>query len=365
MTTTISLSRGVPSSDLLAVSAIAEAARDAVIDDPDLALGYGSPAGHPALRGWFAESLGVEVERVLLTNGSLQGLAFLAPQLAGPADWIAVESPTYDLSLGRLRATGARLVEIPVVHDGIDLERLELQVAADGPPAFCYTIPTFHNPTGSTMKAGRRRALLALARERDFPVVEDDPYRLLSFEGEPPPTLLSSDPERVIHLTSLSKTVAPGLRCGALVLPPELFARIAAIVQSTYIAPGHLGQATAARYLRSPEFTAGLAEAVGELRLRRDRLLAGLQRLGLPCETPAGGYFAWPQVPGIDADELAQAARRRGLEVIPGSRFFSGRGGAHRLRLTWAAAQAEEIDAAIDRLGRALRDHAPTFTTIT
>jgi 2-aminoadipate transaminase len=362
---TISLSRGVPSSDLLAVSAIAEAARDAVLDDPDLALAYGSPVGHPALRAWFAESLGVDTERVLLTNGSLQGLAFLASQLAGPADWIAIEAPTYDFSLRRLASTGARPVGIPVGPDGLDVGLLERRIAAGGPPACCYTIPTFQNPTGSTMSAEKRRALLALAREHGFPVVEDDPYRLLSFERTPPPTLLSLDPDRVIHLTSLTKTVAPGLRCGVLVLPPDLFARVARIASETYIAPGHLAQATAARYVRSPAFAAGVARAVGELRLRRDRLLAGLRRLGLPCDTPAGGYFAWPLLPGVDAEELARAASRRGLDVVPGTQFFPGTGGEHRLRLTWAAARPEEIDQAVERLGRALRDLAPDFAPIT
>jgi DNA-binding transcriptional MocR family regulator len=359
---TISLSRGVPSSDLLAVTAIADAAHDAVLDDPDLALAYGSATGHPALRAWFAELLGVDVDRVLLTNGSLQGLAFLAPQLAGPADWIAIEAPTYDFSLRRLRSTGARLVGIPVERDGLDVEGLERRIAADGPPACCYTIPTFHNPTGSTMAADKRHGLLALAREHDFRVVEDDPYRLLSFEGEPPPTLLSADPERVIHLSTLSKTVAPGLRCGALVLPPELFARTAEIAQDTYLAPGHLAQATAARYVRSPAFAAGVANAVAELRIRRDRLLAGLRRLGLPCDTPAGGYFAWPRVPGVDADELARAAGRAGLEVMPGTRFFLGEGGDQRLRLTWAAAGPAEIDDAVERLRLALSDLVPSVT---
>ena len=208
MPTRISLARGVPSTDLLAVSAIADAARDAVLDDPELALGYGSPAGHPGLRAWFGEQLGVDAERVLLTNGSLQAFAFLAPELAGPGDWIAVEEPTYDFSLRRLLATGAHVVGFQVERDGLDVVALERHIAANGAPAFCYTIPTFQNPTGTTMAEDKRVALIALAREHRFRVVEDDPYRLLRFENASPPTLLSLDPERVIHLTSLTKIVA-------------------------------------------------------------------------------------------------------------------------------------------------------------
>lgn len=358
MTERISLARGVPSTDLIAVSAIADTARAAVLAEPSLALGYGSSAGHPALRSWFGALLGVDAERVLITNGSLQGLAFLVPELAGPGDWIAVERPTYDFSLRRLGSTGARLVGFDVESDGFDVAALDREIAAAGPPAFCYTIPTFQNPAGATMSETKRRALVALARTHGFWLVEDDPYRMLRFEGDHQPTLLSLEPQQVIHLTSLTKIVAPGLRCGALVLPPELFESIAETARGTYIAPGHLAQATAAMFVRSPAFDAGVACAVDELRLRRDRLLAGLSRLGLACNTPAGGYFAWPQTGGIPANSIARAASRHGLDIVPGTQFFSDGGGGDRLRLTWAAASPTEIDEGIERLQRALAETA-------
>lgn len=359
MTTRISLARGVPSSDLLAVEAIADAARAATLADPSLALGYGSAAGHPELRTWFAEVLGVEAERVLLTNGSLQALAFLAPALAGPGDWIAVERPTYDFSLQRLASTGARLLAFEVEHDGLNIAALEREIESAGPPAFCYTIPTFQNPTGATMSGSKRLALVALARAHRFQLIEDDPYRLLRFEGEEPPTLLSLDPERVIHLTSLTKIVAPGLRCGAIVLSPELHAHIMKVARSTYVAPGQLAQATAATFVRTSAFDAGISHAVAELRRRRDRLLAGLARLGLACATPAGGYFAWPHTGSAKATALAEAASRHGLEVVPGPQFFPDGGGEDRLRLTWAAATPDQIDEALKRLARALAELGP------
>jgi DNA-binding transcriptional MocR family regulator len=362
MTARISLARGVPSSDLLSAEAIARAAHDAILADPGLALGYGSPAGHPALRAWFGALLGVDAERVLVTNGSLQALAFLAPELAGPGDWIAVERPTYDFSLRRLAATGARLVGVPVDRNGLDVAALEHEIDRLGPPTACYTIPTFQNPTGTTMSTPRRRALVALARAHAFHLVEDDPYRLLRFDGRQPPTLLSLDPQRVIHLTSLTKTVAPGLRCGAIVLPRGLVECIAHAAQLTYIAPGHLAQATAARFVCTGPFRTALCRAIDELRLRRDRLLAGLAELGLDCDTPAGGYFAWPHTGGADAIALAEAARRQGVDVVAGPQFFAGGGGADRLRLTWAAASPAEIDTAVERLGRALAEVAPSLT---
>ncbi len=357
----ISLARGVPSTDLLAVAALADAAREAVLADPGLALGYGAPTGHPALSAWFGELLSVDPERVVLTNGSLQALVFLSNELAGPGDWIAMEQPTYDFSLRQLVSTGARVVGLAVDRDGLDVLALEREIESNGPPAFCYTIPTFQNPTGTTMSTAKRIALVALARTHSFRLIEDDPYGMLRFEGAPPPTLFALDPDRVIHLTSLTKTVAPGLRCGACVLPPELVGRIADVARHTYIAPGHLAQATAAHFVRTAAFPAGIAHTVEQLRLRRDRLLAGLHRLGLACEPPSGGYFAWLKLVDVSATELARTANGFGLEVVPGTRFFMDGGGDDRLRLTWAAARVEAIDEAVLRLGRALdapRQHA-------
>lgn len=350
----LSLARGIPSTDLLAVRTIADAARQAVLTDPRLALGYGDPSGHPGLRRWFAERLGVPTRRVLVTNGSLQALAFLAPQLADARDWIAVERPTYDLSLSRLAATGARLVGFNVEDDGLDVESLERYIQRFGPPAVCYTIPTFQNPTGTSMSGDKRRGLVALSHQYGFRILEDDPYSQLRFSGSPQPSLLSLDPERVIHLTSLSKSVAPGLRCGAVAMPEDLVEPTVAVATHTYIGPGQFAQATAAVLVSSDAYTQGLRLAVDELRRRRDRLISGLHLMGLQCDTPAGGYFAWARTGGVDAAQLTRAARSAGLAIVPGRNFYLDNGGDDRLRLSWAPVNTTEIDEALDRLASAL-----------
>lgn len=350
----LSLARGIPSTDLLAVQTIADAARQAVLSDPHLALGYGDPSGHPDLRRWFGERLGVPTRRVLLTNGSLQALAFLAPQLAGAGDWIAVERPTYDLSLSRLAATGATLVGFDVEDDGLDVESLERHIQRFGPPAFCYTIPTFHNPTGISMSGDKRRGLVALSHRHGFWIVEDDPYSQLRFSGTPEPSLLSLDPDFIIHLTSLSKTVAPGLRCGAVAMPEDLVEPTVAMAVHTYIGPGQFAQATAAIFVSSEAYARGLRFAVNELRRRRDRLISGLHLIGLHCDTPGGGYFAWARTGGVDATQLTRVARSAGVAIVPGRNFYLGNGGDDRLRLSWAPVNTAEIHEALNRLAGAL-----------
>ncbi|MGB3373902.1 MAG: PLP-dependent aminotransferase family protein [Microbacterium sp.] len=234
------------------------------------------------------------------------------------------------------------------------LEGLERSIRRFGPPAICYTIPTFHNPTGTSLSEEKRGALVELSRRHGFRIIEDDPYSQLRFSGSPEPSLLSLDPERVIHLTSLSKTIAPGLRCGAVVLPEDLIDSTVRIVTGMYIAPGQLAQATAALIVGSPAYEQGLTRAVDELRRRRDVVLSGLGEIGWECDPPAGGYFAWPYTGDVDTTRLSRAAQRVGVIVVPGNSFYLDHGGRHRLRLTWAALNTTELAEALNRLSAAV-----------
>ena len=200
----------------------------------------GPASGFPPLRKLLAERHGVEPERVFVSNGSLQGLAFLWQHLLrGDNKRVLVEAPTYDRPLKILDGLGAEIMGVPMDDDGLVLEALER--ASTRKPAFLYTIPTFQNPSGRTLSLERRRALIELAEERDLLVIEDDPYGLVRFEGEPLPSLFDLAPAgRVIYSCSFSKTVAPGLRVGYLILPPDLAAAVEAIAVSTYVSPGHL-----------------------------------------------------------------------------------------------------------------------------
>ena len=341
---TISFARGVPAPECIPVEELADCARAAIERDGTTVLSYGPVGGYQPLREWIAERHGVEPSRVLVTNGSLQGLAFLADRFAGAR--VLVERPTYDRPLKLLAARGAHVTAVPIDDDGLELDALE-HALDDGPkPAFLYTIPTFQNPSGQTLGTERRERLVELARERDLLVLEDDPYGLVRYEGDPPPTLFELDGgEHVVYSSSFSKTVAPGLRVGYFVLPPALDAELEALAVSTYITPVLLGQATVFEFLRRGNFDSNLERVRGLLRVRRDAMLKALEH-DLPSATwsrPEGGYFIWLE---LDHD----------VEDVPGVTFVKGTdfGAApSTARLAFSYVSPDEIREGIRRLSEA------------
>jgi DNA-binding transcriptional MocR family regulator len=341
---TISLARGVPAPECIPVDELADCARAAVERDGTTVLSYGPVGGYAPLRNWIAERHGVDPSRVLVTNGSLQGLAFLADRFAGAR--VVVERPTYDRPLKLLAARGVDVTAVPMDDDGLDLDALE-QALDDGPkPAFLYTIPTFQNPSGRTLSTERRRRLVELARDRELLVLEDDPYGLVRYEGEPPPSLFELDGgEHVVYSSSFSKTVAPGLRVGYFVLPPALDAELEALAVSTYITPVLLGQATVYEFLRRGNFDENLERVRGLLRVRRDAMLEALEAdlAGATWSRPEGGYFIW-----LELD--------REVEDVPGVSFVKGTdfGAApNTARLAFSYVSPDEIREGIRRLSEA------------
>lgn len=354
----ISLARGVPAGELLPVAELRDAVAAALDGDYEAALRYGEPAGLRGLREWFGRRLAVDPERVLLTNGSLHALHMLAELLIEQDSWVAVEEPCYDFSLGALRRRGTLVLGVPMHHDGLDLDALEAMIETHGPPALLYTIPAFQNPTGATLAAAKGRRLVELARERGFAVVEDNPYRELFFVDPSPPTLLSlAIDSEVLHLTSLSKTIAPGLRCGAIVGPAPLVAQMAERARDMYIAPGHFAQATALAYCQRGHYEPVLKRIRSLLRGRSEALGTALaQQLDGEVEwlPPAGGYFAWVRLPGRRATSVARRARAAGVDTVPGGAFFATDGRDEHLRLSFAAADADQVRAGVERLAEAV-----------
>jgi DNA-binding transcriptional MocR family regulator len=352
---TISFARGVPAPEVLPVAELADCARAAIEADGAGALSYGAGGGYPPLRRWVAARHGVDESRVLLMNGSLQGFVFLATHfLAGGTRRVLVEAPTYDRPLKILAGLGAEIVPVPQDEHGLDVDALEAALDGGDAPAFLYTIPTFQNPSGRTLPVERRRRLVELARERELLVLEDDPYGLVRFEGEAPPTLFDLDGgERVAYSSSFSKTVAPGVRVGYLILPDELATAIEAIAVSTYISPGFLSQATVWEFIRRGSFEPNLERVCELLRLRRDAMLAALER-DFPGDAtwsrPEGGYFLWLDLP-VETSELLDRATEAGVPFVKGADFFVPRGGGERsARLAYSFVSPEEIGEGIARL---------------
>lgn len=360
----ISFARGAPSADILPAAAVREAAARALESDWERALTYGPGAGHPGLREWIGERIGVDAERTMVTNGSLEGAALLFEHLLQPGDRVAVEQPSYDRTLLLLGRRGVSLVPIPLHEDGLDVDALEDELGRGG-LKLLHTIPNFHNPAGCTLSAEKRRQVVELASEHGFWIFEDDPYREVSFGGAALPTMLSLDDERrgpsgaagrVIYASSFSKTVAPGVRVGYLAGPEPEIAGIAGRATDTYISPTMIAESIVLDLCRSGGLDETIAFVNRALAERRDALVDAL-RERLPearFVVPGGGYFVWLTLGrDVDTEELLNGAREEGVAYVAGPDFMID-GGRSSLRLSFAGTRVERIDEGIARLARAL-----------
>src|SRR5438876_420835 len=273
----ISFARGVPTPEILPVEELADCARAALERDGRTILNYGPVGGYGPLREWLAEQHGVEPGRVVVTNGSLEGLNVVV-SLFSARGRILVEAPTYDRPLKVAARLGAEVVAVPQDEEGLAIEALERELLRDRSPAFLYALPTFQNPSGRTLPLERRHRLVELAREHSLTVLEDDPYGRVRFSGEALPTIFELDPDRVLRSSSFSKVIAPGARVGYFVLTPEVAAAYEAIAANTYLTPALIGQATVYEFLRRGNLESNLTHVCGLLRERRDAMLAALER---------------------------------------------------------------------------------------
>jgi len=354
----ISFARGAPSLDIVDVEGLRAAADSAFRSDPAGMTAYGTAIGYPPLRAWIAEQHGVAPERVLVTNGSMQADAFLFEALVAPGDAVIVERPTYDRTLMSLRRREADVRMVELEQDGIDVAALERVLIAGTTPKLAHIIPNFQNPAGYTLSAEKRQQLPVLARAFGFTIFEDDPYGALRFEGEQLPTMLSLDGEVVVHASSFSKTVCPGIRVGYLVGPAELIARIVKLATSTYISPSMVSQAIVNEFCTSGALERSIETVKQALRERASTLCEALRR-ELPDARfvePEGGYFLWLDMPkGTNVDALFAAAAERGVQFVKGSDFVL-EGGEESLRLAYSGVTPEEIEEGVGRLAEAYRD---------
>jgi 2-aminoadipate transaminase len=358
MADTISFARGAPSLDIVDVEGLQEAARLAFENDPAGTTAYGTSVGYVPLREYIAEQHGVEVDQVLVTNGSMQADAFLFETLVRPSDPVIVESPTYDRTLLNLRGRAADIHMVELETDGIDVAALE-SLCRDGVrPTLAHIIPNFQNPAGYTLSAEKRAKLLALAGEYDFTIFEDDPYISIRFEGEGLPTMLSQDSAgKVVYASSFSKTVCPGIRVGYLVGPQAVIKQIQTLATNTYISPNMVAQSIVNQFCRSGRIDSAIETVKTALRARRDALVTALER-ELPearFAPPQGGYFMWVELPeSVKVSDLEGAAKERGVVFVKGTDFLL-EGGENTLRLAYSGVTPAEIDEGITRLAEAAR----------
>jgi DNA-binding transcriptional MocR family regulator len=287
----------------------------------------------------------------VITNGGLQGLDMLARGLARGKPLVC-EWPTYDRAYKLFLAAGAAILVASVDDSGVDPDQVEVALVGQSQPAFVYVIPTFQNPTGTTLTVERRAALADFSLRRQVPIVEDDPYSLVRFEGEPLPALFDYTQGMSIYMSSFSKTVSPGLRVGFMVLPERLSEEIAAAATDTYITPVLLSQAVVHEFIRRGSFAPNLQRVNEQLKLRRDAMIAALEKYfaGASWLKPEGGYFVWLQLPaGADSREIL--ARAEGVAAVAGSEFTAP---ANCMRLAYSFAAPDEIETGIERLAAAV-----------
>ena len=327
------------------------------------ALDYGEVAGYGPLRQLIAsrmaaQGISADPDHIIVTSGSQQGIDYVARLMLDPGDLVAVEGPTYIGAMQAFDAYEPSYVTVPVDDEGMDVAALATMLdRMETMPKFVYTIPTFQNPTGITMTLARREALLALSRERGFLILEDDPYGEIYFDQKPEPALRALD-TNVVYLGTFSKTIAPGIRVGWLVAPPDLIDMLLMLKEAADIHGDRLIMRTV--YHAAEGFLDGhVLTARSVYKARRDALIAGLEEYmpeGVTWSHPDGGFFIWVTLPdGFPTDELLPLAAARGVAFLPGAWFYP-RGQAVRtsLRLNYSTFPEERIREGVRRLAGAI-----------
>jgi 2-aminoadipate transaminase len=364
----LSFAGGLPAPELFPVEGILRATEETLREDGAGAMQYGLAEGYLPLREWacahLAETVGLRTspDRVLITQGSQQGLDLVGKVLLDPGDTVLVENPCYLGALQAFESYEARPLGVSADENGILPEELRRVLESAGPrPKFLYLIPNFHNPTGTSLSAGRRKEVAALAAEFGVPVIEDDPYGSMRYSGAPL-SAVSALPgaHDWLYLGTMSKVLCPGLRIAWLVAPDRaLYERLVSAKQAADLQTSSFTQRAAWRYVRQPgalgAHLAGLQTAYGR---RRDAMLQALGRHlpdGCRWTRPDGGLFIWVEVPStIDTVRLLARAMEQKVAFVPGAPFWVGEARRNTLRLNFTNASEERIEAGIRRLGEAI-----------
>ncbi len=367
----IDLGWGHPDSTLLPAAELRQAADAAIECWGAEVLAYGAERGAGPLIEWLCERIAQTdgrapgYDEIVITGGASHGLDQICTLATHSGDVVLVESPTYHLAVHILRDHPLELVPVPADEHGLSIDALADTLSglrrAGRRARMLYTIPTFHNPTGSSMLPARRQALVGLAIAEQFLIVEDDVYRELAYDQPPPSSLWSIAPPGVVaRLGSFAKSLAPGLRLGWLTADAAMAQRT---IGSGVIDSGgginHFTAMVVAQFCASGAFDAQVARFRAAYRARRDALLAGLAaHLPPDCAVtpPGGGFFVWVRLPaGLDAEVLLPRAEASGVSYLPGERFHLDGRGANTLRLAFSLYEPAELIEGARRLGAALQ----------
>ncbi len=369
----ISMAGGWPEAELFPTAQLAEIAQQVLTQSPRDSLQYGLTDGLTVLREQLAkmstaQGIPAQPENIVITSGTQQSLDLLGRILLNEGDTLLVENPTFLGALQSFKAYGARFRAVPMDDQGAIPEEL------DGHDAkFYYALPTFQNPTGVTTTLERRKALLERAREQNLVIVEDDPYGVLRFEGQPLPTLAqlaaeediarggSGLPQRVIYCSSFSKILAPGLRLSWIVAPRELTGPLVMAKQGADLHTNALAQSMASEFIRRGWMPAQIERIRETYRVRRQAMLQAIEAYfpsGIYYSRPEGGLFMWVELPGeVETIPLLPKAVEQQVAFVPGKPFYITDAGDSTMRLSFASIQPELIHEGIRRLGGLIKAH--------
>jgi 2-aminoadipate transaminase len=368
----ISFAGGLPAPEVFPVARFQEACERVLRTQAATALQYGPTEGYRPLRELIVEHMvryGIlaNVDNVLVTSGSQQALDLIAKLLINRGDRILVESPTYLGALQAFDLMGAESVTVPIDQHG--MQTCDMEHALRSGPKFMYILPNFQNPAGVTLSRQRRNELVALSDKYGIPIIEDDPYGQLRYEGEHIPPLVVLDRTNlardsgyklgnVIYLSTFSKVLAPGLRVAWIVAPPDVIAKLVQIKQSADLHTSSFTQMITYEVARDGFIDEHVKLIRSTYKERRDAMLSALQEYFPPEVSwthPSGGLFLWATMPpGVDSSQLLESALRQDVGFVPGQPFFpSGDEGSH-MRLNFSNAQPEMIREGIRRLSIAV-----------
>ncbi|GAP06773.1 valine-pyruvate aminotransferase apoenzyme [Anaerolinea thermolimosa] len=369
----ISFAGGLPAPEVFPVEEFVEACTKVLREKGDWALQYGSTEGYTPLREMIAQHTsryGIEVtaENILITSGSQQALDLLGKVFINPGDHILTESPTYLGALQAWNLYGAEYVTVPSDDDGIITDHLESALRTG--PKFIYVLPNFQNPTGVTISLERRLKIVELADHYGVPIVEDDPYGQLRFEGEPltPIEVLDSQKHHnghcytgnVIYLSTFSKILAPGIRLAWVVAPPEVIRKLVMAKQGTDLHTSTFNQMVAYEVSKGGFLDRHVQKIIQVYRERRNVMLESLSEHmpeGVRWTHPRGGLFLWVTLPeGMSSLELFKEAVKQKVAFVPGESFFPCGGGENTMRLNFSMMPPEKINEGISRLARAIKN---------
>jgi 2-aminoadipate transaminase len=359
----ISLAGGLPAPEVFPVTEFRVSFDRVLADQGAIALQYSSSEGYRPLREYLAERLQrfgarCSAHNILITSGSQQALDLVGKIFLNPGDKVLLEKPSYLGAIQAFESYQASYVLVPMDEDGMITAGID-EVLSRQRVKFIYALPNFQNPSGRTMSLERRQQLIEVANHHRVPIVEDDPYGELRYEGQHLPSLKSMDSdELVISLGTFSKILAPGLRLAWIVLPPELFDMFVLAKQPTDLHTSTIVQMVAWDVCRDGFVERHLSTIKAVYHERRDAILDALEAhfpLRARWTKPEGGLFVWAELPAeIDTRELLVEAVREKVAFVPGQSFFADGSGQNTMRLNFSNVTPERLKLGVERLGRAL-----------